>query len=252
MNGIKECNKFRRMIAQLAWNAWVTLPRQHQIWIGVDDMIEDGMFKAYQIITSKWYDPHKSSVSTAIYHAVHNHLNNEYIKRYCNESRFASLESIGVIDFDEKHRRKKLGVVKGLTPAGMVSIDALADFPKSQQEAILESPKMSTSESTIYDSALTNCFVVPALTKIYKEASIRLRHEMVCWFIHTKLGHEDGRRFRRAAREFREFAETLNLTYYDCLHLVRSQSCMDTLSRELLGVPFLLDYPSPGAERITN
>lgn len=236
MNGVEKVNSYRRMIAGLAWRAWVTLPRQHQIWIGLDDMIEDGMFKAYQVISSKWYDPNKSSISTTIYHSVQNYFQNEYIKQYGNEKRFASLESAGIVDYDTKHRRKKQKQ-HGLTPAGLISLDALVELPKVQQEIILEAPQMSTSEESIYNAVLTDCFVVPVLVKIYTEASHRLKEEMFHWFLQNKGKiHIDGKKFRRAAREFRSLSNDFDLNYYDCLHLVQSPSCMWELTREIRAI----------------
>lgn len=251
---MKGVSTVKHLVCQLAWKAWRTLPRQHQIWIGVDDLVEDGMFKAYQVINSKWYDPNKAALTTVVYHAVHNHYMNEYIKKYGNESRFASLESAGIVDYDAKHKQRKEGK-KGLTPAGVVSLDALATT--DERGLILTPPQLSTSEDVIYNNVLTDCFVVPTLVKIYKEASNRLQEEMVEWFLpqedkyfqeDTRKSRSDNKRFRHAAKEFRMLSEDFNLTYYDCLHLIRSARCTDTLSRELFHIPYMLDYPAPEAE----
>lgn len=226
-----KVQSFRRMIAQLAWRTWKTMPRQHQIWIDIDDLIEDGMFEAYRIVKSNWQDPSKGALSTVIYHVVKNHLHNEYIVRYGNEMRFATLESAGIV----KKKRK------GLTPANLVSIDA---------DKIGEPPQLSTSEETIYSNVLTDCFVIPVIGKIYQEASTRLQEEIVTWFLCNKEKiHTKGRRFRIAAKEFRGLAEEYDLTYFDCQHLFTSSKCMDLLSRELLWIPHSLDNPAPAADR---
>jgi hypothetical protein len=227
---------FRRMIAQLAIYTWKIMPRQHQIWISVDDLVSDGMFHAYQVMTGEWFDNDKSSISTAIHHTVRNHLFNEYIAKYGNERRFASLESAGIIDYDAKHKKTK----KGNTPASLISLD----IPPTEQEF---SPlQLSTSEDTIYNNVLTDCFVVPVLGKIYSEASSKLRDQMIMWFLQQpdKM-HLKGLKFRVAAKEFRMLSKEFDLTYFDCEHLIHSPKCMNRLSHELLSVPYDLDHPTP-------
>lgn len=232
---MRRVEGFRRMIAQLAYRMWCVLPHQHQIWIGVDDLIEDGMFRAFQITRSAWRDESRSSLCTTIYHAVHNHLYNEYVVRYGNEMRFASLESAGII---EKKR-------KGNTPADIVSIDAL-----QSEEQVIELPQLSTSEATIYDNVLTDCFVVPVLGKIYQEASSRLQNEMIVWFLQNREKiHLKSPKFRRAAKEFRMLSKEFNLTYWDCEHLMHSPFCMNRLSHELLSVPYDINHPAPAMDK---
>jgi hypothetical protein len=236
---IAKVVQFRRMIAQIAWGTWRMLPKQHQVWISVDDLIEDGMYKAYEIAAGKWYTKSKASLCTAIHHAVHNHLHNEYIKKYGCEKRFASLESAGIITYAEKRRKKQ----RGNTPADVISLDAMV-APEGQ-EAILP-PQLSTSEDTIYNNLLTDCFVIPVLGKIYQGASSKLQHEMIVWFLQQpeKL-HPKAPKFRRAAKEFRMLSSEANLTYYDCLHLIRSPVCMNQLSINLLGIPYDIEHPTP-------
>jgi hypothetical protein len=237
---IAKVVQFRRMIAQIAWRTWRLMPKQHQIWISVDDLIEDGMFKAYQVASGKWFTESKSSLSTAIYHAVHNHLINEYIAKMASEQRFASLESAGIIDYDAKHRKKQ----RGNTPTDMVSLDALQ--PIMGDDRVMLPPQLSTSEDTIYQNVLSDCFVVPVLGNIYKEASSKLQNQMVIWFLQQpeKL-HLNSPKFQRAAKEFRMLSKDFDLTYYDCAHLIRSPKCMNHLSHMLTGLPYDLDNPTP-------
>lgn len=239
MNARKAVNTvqgFRRMVAKIAFDTWKIIPRQHQIWISVDDLVEDGMFQAYQMMTGTWYDSSKSALSTAIFHTVRRHLFNEYIVRYGNEKRFATLESAGIIDYDAKHKKEK----RGNTPVGLVSLD----IPPTREEFL--PLQLSTSEETIYNNVLTDCFVVPVLGRIYHEASSKLQHEMVVWFLQQpeKL-HLKSPKFRRAAKEFRMLSKEFDLTYFDCAHLVHSPKCMNLLSHELLSVPYDLDNPTP-------
>ncbi len=234
-----KAEAFRRMVAQIAYKTWMKIPRQHQTWIAVDDLIEDGMFKAYQIATGKWRDESRSSLSTSIYNAVRNHLHNEYIVKYGSEMRFASLEAAGIIDSNMKYKRKK----KGNTPVGLFYIDDIRDIP-------IELPQLSTSEETIYNNVLTHCFVVPVLGKIYQEASSKLREEMVHWFLQQREKIQTASpKFRRAVTEFRSLSEEYNLTYYDCQHLIHSPRCMNLLSHELLHVPYDLNHPAPAMDK---
>jgi hypothetical protein len=233
--------QFRRMIAQIAWRTWRLMPRQHQIWISVDDLIEDGMWKAYQIAAGKWFTESKSSLCTSIYHAVHNHLINEYIVKMANEKRFASLESAGIIGYAEKRRKKQ----RGNTPADLVSIDAMVSHVLGEDRQPLPL-QLSTSEDTIYQNVLSDCFVIPVLGKIYQEASSKLQHQMVVWFLQQpEKIHFESPKFRRAAKEFRMLSRECNLTYYDCKHLIRSPKCLNQLSINLVGVPYDLDHPTP-------
>src|ERR1700722_6850268 len=235
MNKVLE---FRRMIAQLSFQTWKMLPHQHQIWIGIDDLIEDGMFKAYQLVQSNWHDTTKSALSTSIYHAVRNHLYNEYTLRYSNEMRFNTLEGAGIVD---KRKRKS----RGFTSAGVVPLDAV-----TPEGDVYQPPELSTSEETIYNNVLTDCFVVPVLGKIYKEASSKLQDEMIVWFLQNKdKTHLQSPKFRRAAKEFRMLAKELDLTYTDCEHLIRAPLCMNKLSHELLSVPFDMEHPTPSFDK---
>jgi len=237
---VSKAEEFRRMVAQIAYKTWTKLPYQHQIWLSVDDLIEDGMFRAYQVAVGTWYDKSKASLCTSIYHAVRNHLHNEYIVRYGNEMRFASLEGAGIMDKRKRTRR-------GYTPAGMVSIDELKSM---DDDRVVELPQLSTSEETIYSNVLTDCFVVPVLGKIYKEASSKLQDQMIIWLFQNKEKvHLKGTKFRRAAKEFRLLAEEHDLTYFDCEHLIRSPRCMNSLSHEILCVPYDLERPAPAMDR---
>lgn len=241
---LSKAMQFRRMVAQIAIGMWKMLPRQHQIWISVDDLVEDGMFRAYQIASGKWHDESKAKLSTAIYHAVHNHLLNEYIVKYTNEQRYATLESAGIVDYDMKHKRRLESKKKRNTPTSVVYIDE--PVITGEGERVMELPQLSTSEDTIYRNVLSDCFVIPVLGKIYNEASSKLQDEMVVWFIQNKdKVHLKSSKFKRRAREFRMLSREYNLTYDDCLHIFQSPQCMNRLSHQLLGLPFNLDHPTP-------
>ena len=40
---------YRKLVAMLAWKAWRKLPMQTRMWIGPDDMIEDGMYQVVRL-----------------------------------------------------------------------------------------------------------------------------------------------------------------------------------------------------------
>jgi hypothetical protein len=197
------------------------------------------MFKAYEISIGKWFNTEKGALSTVIYHAVHNLFISEYIVKYGNEMRFASLESAGIIDYDAKRRKKQ----RGNTPADMVSLDGLQP---TGDDRVIQLPQLSTSEDTIYQNVLSDCFVIPVLGKIYKEASSKLQREMITWFLQQpeKL-HLKSPKFRRAAKEFRMLTKEFDLTYTDCEHMIHSPKCMNRLSHEFRGLPHDFDNPTP-------
>jgi hypothetical protein len=239
---IARVSQFRRMVAMLAWRTWRIMPKQHQIWISVDDLIEDGMYKAYEIAAGKWFTETKSSLCNAIYHAVHNHLINEYIVKYGNEKRFASQEAAGFLDYDQKRNKKQ----RGNTPTEVISLDALQPILGAMSDRVIMPPQLSVSEDTIYQNVLSDCFVIPILSRIYQEATSGLQDQMIVWFLQQpeKL-HLKAPKFRRAAKEFRMLSREYDLTYYDCEHLIHSTVCMNKLSHELLAVPYDLDNPTP-------
>lgn len=111
-------------------------------------------------------------------------------------------------------------------------------------------PEMILSADSIENNILTDCFVVPTMEQIYQQASRRLRQEMVHWFLKSRMKvHSGSKKFRAAAKEFQSLSRKYDLQREDCLHLLRSQTCLDALSRQLLWVPYDLDNPTPGADR---
>src|ERR1700751_2118274 len=80
-----ELEKYRRLVAMMAWKAWRRLPIQTRIWIGVEDMIEDGMMAAWQL--SQTYNPNWASFTTGLYHRLHNFYINEYLEFHSAQKR---------------------------------------------------------------------------------------------------------------------------------------------------------------------
>jgi hypothetical protein len=233
---------YRKLVAMQARKAWCRLPMQTRMWIDIEDMIEDGMFQAWKL--SKTFNPQWASFPTALYHRTHKFFINEYLE-------FHSAYKRGWTEIKNGDNVKKTDKRYGHKRAlEFQSMEALTN-DKSYDE-VGAFPALVTSPDSIMNNVLTECFVISAMENIYKEASPRLQRAMVEWFLstdHTRY-HTKGAKFKRRASEFRELCKHEKLTCNDCIHLVRSPSCLDTLNRNLFHVPRSLDYPCPAAERM--
>jgi len=239
MKGSKvSLEDYRKLVAMMAWKAWRRLPMQTRIWIGIEDMIESGMVQAWKL--TQTYNPSWASFSTALYHRLHRHFINEFLEYHSSQQR-------------GWHR------VEGkLRPIPHKSIQAMEySMKRNKEESYLSDvaatiPALVVSADSIENNALTECFVVPTLEKIYQEATPRLKQAIVEWFLSTEAHriHNDSKRFKKSAKEFRELCQHEHLVFDDCLHLVRSPACLDKLSRDLFGIPHNLDRPCPTAERV--
>jgi hypothetical protein len=235
-----KIESYRKLVAMQAWKAWRRLPMQTRIWIDIEDMIEDGMRESWKL--TKTFNPSWASFTTALFHRLHHFYINEYLEYHSAQQR-------GWARIDGK-----------LAPIPHVSIQAMEYSmnrkaqisDKGRAEVIGMIPALVVSSDSIVENAITECFVVPALEKIYKEASPRLQDAFVEWFLTTDKSriHKKGKPFKKSAKEFRELCKEVNVTCNDCVHLVRSPSCLDTLSRDLFGVPRDLNFPTPRVERM--
>lgn len=233
---------YRSLVAMLAWKAWRRLSIQTRIWIGVEDMIEDGMVQLVSL--SYKYNPELASFSTAAYHRLHQFYINEYLE-------FHSAQQRGwTRPFKSKTTQGK--------PIPHISMQAMEQRLSQRGEASLDDvvgfiPALVVSPQSIIDNLLTECVVVPALQEIYRQASFPMQVAFVQWFlckdVNTRI-HKSGKRFKRVSKEFRELCKCHNVTCSDCLHLIRSPGCLDSLSRKLLGIPYDLSNPTPIVERM--
>src|SRR5271154_3690138 len=80
-----QIENYRRLVAMMAWKAWRRLPVQTQIWIGVEDMIEDGMAETIRL--SRSYNPKWAAFTTALYHRLHKFYINEYLEYHSAHKR---------------------------------------------------------------------------------------------------------------------------------------------------------------------
>lgn len=232
-----ELESYRKLVAMHAWKAWRRLPMQTRCWIGIEDMIEDGMNEMWKL--TKTFNPSWASFSTALFHRMHRFYINEYLEHHSAQQR-------GWVRVNGK-----------LQPIPHASIQAMEYRMSKVKDANLDDvvgqiPALVVSPDSIVENAITECFVVPALKKVYSEASPRLQESIVEWFLRTQDTriHKKGKPFKKAAKEFRELCKHENVTCTDCIHLVRSPGCLDTLSRDLFGVPRDLNFPTPQVERM--
>lgn len=229
---LEAMEPYRRMVMKLAWRAWRRLPQQTKAWIDIEDVIADGMWWASRFAIKHYRPDWKGKFITQLYHSVHNYLIGEYIGKYSAQ-------------YQGWHRVN--GVLK---PIPHKSIEAMVlGLNKSNpavDDVVGKIPSLIVSEDSIVQNMRTECFVVPALLEVYKVATPRLKDEMVSWFWHKRMRMANKGKFQRLTKEFRVLAAEEGITCDDCIHLIRSPKCLDSLSRNLFNIPFDLDNPTPG------
>lgn len=248
---VHQLEAYRRLIAKLAWRTWRGLPAQTRSWLGVDDIIADGTMKAYRYL-SKRYDPDRAQAITGLYHYLHNHFIRRYTEWYWNEKRGLQYVNIPVEIVNKRNGKIKFELEKRQVPVPEVSIQAMQDRVNAIGGKPLEAlmPELSTTEDLLLQNVVSECFVLPALERVYKEASPKLQSAIVAWFLQsggTVQGRfpKSGKRFDRLSTEFRELCFHYHVECEDCIHIVRSPTCLDNLSRRLLWIPYDLNNPTP-------
>lgn len=237
-----QIENYRQLVSMMAWRAWRRLPIHTRIWINPEDMISDGMWQAHRMTLT--YNPNYANFTTALYHRLHKFYINDYLE-------FHSAQQRGWV------RPPRTKTTEG-KPIPHISMQAIEEaMRRKSTKASLDDvvgyiPSLVVSEDAIYRNAMTECFVVPALGEIYQNASFKLQVAIQQWFL-TKADtriHTKGKPFMQAAREFRVLCHEKGLCCNDCLHLVRSPGCLDMLSRNILGIPYDLEFPTPVVERV--
>jgi hypothetical protein len=229
----EPCENYRKLVCQEAWRAWRRLPAHTKSWIQVEDMINHGMWLVYRYINKVTlskaglpiaFDGIRSKkISTGLQHVLHNVFIFDYIATYGAWKRGW-----------EKSKDGKL------VPLYMNSLEGMQEKEhETGANAIAVIPDLVTSSDSIINNTLTKCYVIPAVEQVYHQASLELKQEIVQWFWYksTKV-HTKGKPFQERAKEFRFLADKQKLTCNDCLHLVRSPDCLDTLSRNLFQIPY--------------
>lgn len=231
-----------------AWEAWRRLPMQTRCWIDVEDMLEDGMMEAWKL--TRTFNPRWASFTTALYHRLHKFFINEYLE-------FHSAQKRGWVRIKEgdgyKASAKRYGHKRAFEFQSMEALTSksVIDGNMTFDETGVY-PALTVSPDSIVLNVVTECFVIPALESIYKEATPKLQSAIYEWFLTADSSriHTKGKPFRKAAKEFRQLCKCKNLTCSDCIHLLRSPACLDTFHRDLFGVPRDLNFPTPIVERV--
>lgn len=215
---------YRGMIAKEAWTAWLMLPAQTRAWIGLDDMIQDGVVFACYRALHKHDIKRDASFGTYLCGLLKNYYKCKYV-----DAQYAQLRcernTVSIQSIEAQHNTRGEDY----------------DFEQAYR---LENP--------VEIDPLVECYAVNLFIKVYEEASSVLKQHLVRWFLRpperTKF-NMCGRRFIETSREFRELADTYQFDINDCRHIMRSPECLDALSRHVLSIPYDLDNPVPVVDR---
>jgi len=215
-----QAENFRRLVAREAWSMWRTLSGHTRVWLGVDDLIEEGMRWVAMVGIPQWR-MWRGSVGTFICTGVRNLFRDmrSYLRR------------TGRDDYRE------------------LSLDGLlADSRQDARDHMAKEINWALRDTMASQKVTQDCMVVPVVLEVYRRASAPLRREMTNWFLNTQDQgrlHLETRTFRLARDEFRGLAQRGGLGMEDCEHVLKSPSCLDQLSREWRWVPFNLECPTP-------
>lgn len=217
-----EVERYRGLVVQEALKVWRRLPKQTRAWIGLDDMIESGMYFAWKTYTFKWKDNKGASPGTYIKNQLFKFYDNHIIGPYQTAQKRCDKATVSINDMEaaaqERGRDFQIESYMTLTPSHALDID---------------------------------CEVTECLVQVYADASPELRQQMIKWFLQsdrTKL-HTSGKKFSAYKGEFKALADKYHLTITCCRHLLTSEVCLDEFSRYTLMIPYNLDNPTPDLER---
>lgn len=209
--------QYRGLVVQEANKVWRRLPKQTRAWIGLDDMIESGMYFAWKTYKYKWEEGKGASLGTYLKNHLFKFYDNHIIGPYQDAVKRCDKSTVSMNDMESKAQ------------------ESGRDF---QIEKYMLVP---THDHDI------DCEVAQCLVKVYNDASPELQQQMVKWFLQsdrTKL-HTTGRKFREYKGEFTTLAAKYHVTIATCRHLLTSEVCLDEFSRFTLQIPYNLDNPTP-------
>lgn len=216
-----DVENYRAAIAKAAWEAWRRLPPHTRVWLGVEDIIEEGMLWAHTHARNRWM-PSRGKFLTWITHCAQRHFITRYLDPLGKCLQRNELGTTGIEDLLWEASRRGNGSVS-IDRVLALGVDPDADL-------------------------LAACFAVDAFVNVYNRATEELKVAIVKWFLrseHTKF-QTTGRRFIETSKEFRDLAHQHQLDINDCRHLIKSPRCMDEVSRKVLWVPYNMDFPTPG------
>ena len=214
-----DVESYRGLVVQEAVRVWNRLPLQTRNWLGIEDLVEDGVTWTWQLYRKGKWDPSKgASFGTYVKNHLFKHFDNHFIAVY--------QEAMGRCE-------KNTTSIQGL--AARYEADG----------GTFELERLMSQERHVHH---IDCEITESILGIYKDATPELRAQMVSWFLlnnKTKITTW-GEKFRRHKREFREHARKYGVGINECRHLLRSPICLDQFCRMALWVPYNLDDPSPG------
>ena len=211
--------KYRRMVSRTAWNVWRKLPPHTRIWLGVDDLIQDGMNWVITVGIPK-YREDQASLCTFLYIGIENYIRSEYLCRAYQKTRY-----------------------EGRT----VSLDGLDLMGVDDVKYAVETRVPALRDTGSADMVLKGCWVVPMVVRVFKRATELLRRYLRIWFlrenrerihVRKKMGPmSDGQlEFALARQEFLGLAKVERLEYGDCEHLLGSLFCQRELKFGLAAI----------------
>jgi hypothetical protein len=221
--GIPSVEDCRGLIVQEAMKAWRRLSPHTRVWISPEDLILDGICLMRTRVKHDWCPRKGVKFTTYLYTRLRFFYDYNYVEKYTAKQRW-----------------------EGTTQ----SIEEVMSQRQRQQEAhSVEMERALGLELAVFDP-LVACHITSVFPNLYREASLILRKQLVKWFFQPG-GHiqTKGGLFDRTSEEFRVIAKRLEIDIYDCRHLVSSPVCLDEVSREVLGLPYSLAYPTPGLDR---
>lgn len=209
MNGSDErvlhlAEGFRSMVAGEARKWWLKLPMHTRVWVSLEDLMEQGMYWVMAFGVPRW-DVQQSTLSTFLYCGLQNKFSDiiKKLKRQRrNDFRETSLEQLMAMERDE-------------------ATGSLVQFvPTAARD-------LKSAENMVLD-----CFAVPMMMRVYRQASPLLKREIKQWFLPKDIERIrlDTLKFHKACWEFRRLAKTNGLAFTDCEHLVTSPSCLNALT----------------------
>jgi hypothetical protein len=229
--------QYQGLIAAESLKVWSQLPKQTRAWIGLDDMIAQGVYYA-------WRKLHKEAENSHLFGDRRRGKHHRWKQRkgrswgnYLKQSLYWDFDNDYISRNEQAKRRCETRTV---------SIDQLAANAKGGEATgnfQLESVMANQPGQPVYD-----CIVVDALHKVYDQASQDLQQEMIRWFLEadkTKF-HLTGKRFLVQRSEFRALARTFRVSIDDCRHVMTSSVCLDLFSRKARWVPYNINDPTPG------
>lgn len=214
-----EVESCRRMIAGQAIKAWRMLPRQTQSWLSVEDLIQEGLVFA-QTHALPRYSKERSPTkfSTYLYGLLQNFYATRFVQHHSMQLRCdRNTVSIEGVEASYRDRGMEFEFER------VMKID----------QTLLPQPEVDL---------LAECRAVDSFIKVYNRASPTLQEHLVRWFLRpqgTKY-HTHGRRFIETSKEFRSLSLEHSFDINDCRHLMQSPTCLDSVSRSILSMPYCL------------